>query len=200
VPFEVEVHTGFDFWLAGVEDASPEVRESMERANAAVVPTSRLAAVEAAYWCEIGPRRHLRWVLPQPEEELLDAIARLHAGAFANLPVEPDEELAAHARHRRPPRVAGDRGDHGEAPGPVADRRDLLVVEHGLHRRADRFFGAHVEREHGVLERRIGLGLPTGAEDAEATLGQELGSGPADTGGGAGDEGNSPKFHGSILD
>ena len=78
-PFEVAVHTGFDFWLAGVEDVSPEVRESMERANAAVVPTRRLASVDSAYWCEIGPRRHLRWVLTEPEDALLDAIARLHA-------------------------------------------------------------------------------------------------------------------------
>jgi hypothetical protein len=78
-PFEVQVHAGFDFWLAGVEDVSPEARESMERANAAIVPTVRLTAVDAAYWCEIGPRRHLRWVLPHPEEELLDALARLHA-------------------------------------------------------------------------------------------------------------------------
>jgi hypothetical protein len=79
VPFDVTVHTGFDFWLAGGQDVAPEVRESMERANAAVVPTRRLASVEAAYWCEIGPRRHLRWVLPHPEDRLLDALARLHA-------------------------------------------------------------------------------------------------------------------------
>jgi Family of unknown function (DUF5926) len=36
--------------------------------------------VHGAYWCEIGPRRHLRWVLTQPEDRLLDALARLHAG------------------------------------------------------------------------------------------------------------------------
>jgi Family of unknown function (DUF5926)/SEC-C motif len=78
-PFEVEVHAGFDFWLAGIEDVTQDVRESMERANAAVVPTARLAGVDAAYWCEIGARRHLRWVLPAPEEDLLDAIARLQA-------------------------------------------------------------------------------------------------------------------------
>jgi hypothetical protein len=35
--------------------------------------------VDAAYWCEIGPRRHLRWVLTEPEEQVLDALARLHA-------------------------------------------------------------------------------------------------------------------------
>jgi hypothetical protein len=79
LPFEVDVHPGFDFWLAGVEDVTPEVRESLERANAAVVPTRRLTSVEGAYWCEIGARRHLRWVLTQPEDRLLDALARLHA-------------------------------------------------------------------------------------------------------------------------
>jgi hypothetical protein len=77
--FDVSVHTGFDFWLAGVEDVTPDVRESLERANAAVVPTTRLTSVDGAYWCEIGARRHLRWVLTQPEDRLLDALARLHA-------------------------------------------------------------------------------------------------------------------------
>jgi len=79
-PFDVEVHPGFDFWLAGVEEVTAEVRESLERANAAVVPTRRLTSVAGAYWCEIGARRHLRWVLTDPEDTLLDALARLHAG------------------------------------------------------------------------------------------------------------------------
>jgi len=79
LPFEVTVHEGFDFWLAGVDEVTPDVRESLERANAAVVPTRRLASVEAAYWCQIGPRRHLRWALPEPEDQLLDGLARLHA-------------------------------------------------------------------------------------------------------------------------
>jgi len=79
LPFDVDVHPRFDFWLAGVEDVTSEVRESLERANAAVVPTRRLTSVDGAYWCEVGPRRHLRWVLPQPEDRLLDALARLHA-------------------------------------------------------------------------------------------------------------------------
>jgi hypothetical protein len=44
-----------------------------------VVPTVRLSSVEAAYWCNPGERWHLRWVLPHPEEELLDALARVAA-------------------------------------------------------------------------------------------------------------------------
>jgi hypothetical protein len=75
---QVEVHEGFDFWLEGVEDRSAEVVASMERANEAVVPTTRLTSVEAAYWCQIGDRTHLRWVMPHDEDALLDALARLH--------------------------------------------------------------------------------------------------------------------------
>jgi Family of unknown function (DUF5926)/SEC-C motif len=77
-PLEVEVHQGFDFWLDGVDERSPEVVASMERANEAVVPTARLASVDAAYWCQIGERYHLRWVMPHDEDALLDALARLH--------------------------------------------------------------------------------------------------------------------------
>jgi hypothetical protein len=82
---EVTVHDGFDFWLDGSAEQTPEVRDSLERANAAVVPTRRLTTVEAAYWVRIGERRHLRWVLPHPEAELLDGIARLHAAGSSDL-------------------------------------------------------------------------------------------------------------------
>lgn len=78
-PLSVEVHRGFDFWLDGVEERTPEVVASMERANEAVVPTVRLESVEAAYWCDIRGRNHVRWVMPHDEERLLDAMARLHA-------------------------------------------------------------------------------------------------------------------------
>jgi hypothetical protein len=64
------------------------VAASLERANASVVPTARLAGVESAYWCRMKERTHLRWVMPEVEEELLDALARL---AAANaLTVGPD--------------------------------------------------------------------------------------------------------------
>ncbi|MGN6302983.1 MAG: DUF5926 family protein [Angustibacter sp.] len=84
-PFEVSVHEGFDFWVEGAEELDGDVRESLEHANAAVIPTERLTGVEAAYWCRIGDRTHLRWVLPQPEDALLDALARLHAAGESGL-------------------------------------------------------------------------------------------------------------------
>jgi hypothetical protein len=86
-PLDVTVHEGFDFWVADRAEAEldPEVRESLERANSAVVPTVRLTAVDAAYWCRIGERTHLRWVLPFEEEALVNALARLHAAGASRI-------------------------------------------------------------------------------------------------------------------
>lgn len=78
-PIEVTVHEGFDFWVEGVEDPDGDVAASLERANAAVIPTVRLSSVEAAYWCRMRERSHLRWALPYDEEPALDALARLAA-------------------------------------------------------------------------------------------------------------------------
>ena len=88
---DVTVHAGFDYWLDGAlgdDGPSDEVAASLERANATVVPTARLTAVPAAYWCRMGERAHLRWVLPEDEEPALDALARV--GADGGLAVGPD--------------------------------------------------------------------------------------------------------------
>lgn len=76
-PLDLTVHDGFDFWVEGTDDPDGEVAASMERANASVVPTSRLTSVQSAYWCRMRERAHLRWVLPHDEEPLLDALARM---------------------------------------------------------------------------------------------------------------------------
>jgi hypothetical protein len=77
-PLEVTVHDGFDYWIADVDDPTGAAAASLESANAAANPSSRLSSVEAAYWTDVGNREHLRWVLPYDEEPLLDALARLH--------------------------------------------------------------------------------------------------------------------------
>jgi hypothetical protein len=79
VPLDVVVHPGFGFWGDDMPDEDGELAASLERASETVVPTARLRSVDAAYWCRIGPKFHLRWVLPDDEERLLDALARLHA-------------------------------------------------------------------------------------------------------------------------
>ena len=84
-PLEVQVHESFDFWLEADSEPSPDVRASMERANAAVLPTARLTSVDAAYWCRLGDRDQIRWVMPYDEEPLLDGLARLHVGGADGL-------------------------------------------------------------------------------------------------------------------
>ncbi|WP_190023385.1 DUF5926 family protein [Streptomyces hiroshimensis] len=84
-PFEPNVHTGFEFWVENAENATGDVAASLDRANAAAIPTARLSGVEAAYWCETPEKNHLRWVMTHPEEQLLDALARLHAAGTSSL-------------------------------------------------------------------------------------------------------------------
>ncbi|MEW1890289.1 MULTISPECIES: DUF5926 family protein [unclassified Streptomyces] len=84
-PFAPVVHSGFEFWVPDSENATAEVSASLERANEAAIPTALLSGVDAAYWCETPEKNHLRWVMPHAEEDLLDALARLHAAGESSL-------------------------------------------------------------------------------------------------------------------
>jgi hypothetical protein len=78
-PLDVVVHDDFGFWLEGTDPGAAALA-GLEHANEAILPTVRLEGLEAAYWVRPGSERaHLRWVRPEPEEELLDALARLSA-------------------------------------------------------------------------------------------------------------------------
>ncbi len=77
---KVTVHEGFEFWASDIEDKDDkdELTAALEQANASANPTARLTQVEAAYWTDVGTKEHLRWVMPEPEDQLLDALSRLH--------------------------------------------------------------------------------------------------------------------------
>ena len=78
-PFEVVVHDDFGFWLEGTDPGAAALA-GLEHASEAILPTVRLAGLDAAYWVRPGNERaHLRWVRHEPEEKLLDAMARLSA-------------------------------------------------------------------------------------------------------------------------
>jgi hypothetical protein len=84
-PLEVNVREDFGFWLEGT-DAGEEAYASLEQANQAILPTERLEGLGAAYWVRPGAERaHLRWVRPEAEEKLLDALARLRAAETLTL-------------------------------------------------------------------------------------------------------------------
>jgi hypothetical protein len=83
-PLVIALHAGFDYWL---EDAGDDetAQEALEQANATAVPTAAVRGVTSAYWCRMKERSHLRWVLPEDEEPLLDALARLSVSGGLSL-------------------------------------------------------------------------------------------------------------------
>ncbi|MBB2987518.1 DUF5926 family protein [Terracoccus luteus] len=83
-PLEIEVHEGFDFWVADSE-LDADGKESLERANDSAIPTVKLASAPSAYWCRIGDRAYVRWVLPHAEDTSTNALARLHAAGDSRL-------------------------------------------------------------------------------------------------------------------
>lgn len=85
VPIDVTVHENFEFWVDGADGISDDVRASLERANSYAHPTVKLDAVPSAYWTQMGEKEHLRWVMPDDEEALLNALARLHAAGEDSL-------------------------------------------------------------------------------------------------------------------
>ncbi|MER7333419.1 MULTISPECIES: DUF5926 family protein [unclassified Micromonospora] len=84
-PLEITMHDGFEFWLDPGAGDDPNVQASLERANAAIYPTVRLAAARAAYWCQVPEKSHVRWVLPDDEDAALDALARLSVAGTLTL-------------------------------------------------------------------------------------------------------------------
>jgi hypothetical protein len=82
---DITVHENFEFWIDQDVEVTDDVRASLDRAGAYANPTVRLTSVASAYWTQMGEKEHLRWVMPQDEEKLLNAIARLHAAGEDSL-------------------------------------------------------------------------------------------------------------------
>ncbi|GAB97001.1 hypothetical protein BJY21_001547 [Kineosphaera limosa] len=78
-PFDAQVHEGFDYWIAPDVTLEADARDSLREANEAIIPTVKLASTDSAYWCRVGERTHIRWVLPDDEDAATAALARLHA-------------------------------------------------------------------------------------------------------------------------
>lgn len=78
-PLEITVHKSFDWWLAEGVEATPEVQQAITQANELMMPSARIDGVSAAWWVDAGERAHLRWVRPEDEDDLMMALARVHA-------------------------------------------------------------------------------------------------------------------------
>lgn len=78
---EVTMYRDFSWWIPGEQSPTGEAATALQRANEAIMPTEAVtgAGVVGAYWVDAGEKAHLRWVRPEPEEQLLSALARLAA-------------------------------------------------------------------------------------------------------------------------
>ena len=77
-PLSVRVHEDFSFW-AGGEEGKDDAARALEQAHETAVPTVKLEELPSAYWCQMGERAYIRWVLAQDEDEATMALARLQA-------------------------------------------------------------------------------------------------------------------------
>lgn len=87
---DLTVHQDFGWWVPPAADGSEptaEVTAMLERANAVIMPTEAVGGegVRGAYWVDTGTKAHLRWVRPEPENDLTAALARLQASGELSL-------------------------------------------------------------------------------------------------------------------
>ncbi|GAA4404269.1 DUF5926 family protein [Tsukamurella soli] len=84
---DVTVHTSFDWWIAEGVQPDPQTAELVQNANSFVQPAARLDAgvVGAPWWADTGSKAHVRWVHPADEDELMRALARVHAAGGLTL-------------------------------------------------------------------------------------------------------------------
>ena len=83
--FDLNLHEDFRFWVPEDQELSNEAEIELEDASAEIAPTAKIEGLDSAYWCLIGTRAFIRWVLPEREEVALDALARLLASDDARL-------------------------------------------------------------------------------------------------------------------
>ena len=83
-PLQIEVQEGFDFWIDPAEERTPELEEALTEAREQTVPMVKVDGVQSAYWTRMG-KEFLRWIRPEDEYTLLNALARLQVAKETEL-------------------------------------------------------------------------------------------------------------------
>lgn len=84
---DIRVHGDFSWWLAEGAQVTPEIAQAVRNADEVMMPSARIDAegIEAAWWVDAGDKAHIRWVRPEDEDALFDALARVHAAGGLHL-------------------------------------------------------------------------------------------------------------------
>lgn len=86
-PLDIRVHGDFSWWLAEGAQVTPEIAQAVRNADEVMMPSARIDAegIDAAWWVDAGDKAHIRWVRPEDEDALFDALARVHAAGGLHL-------------------------------------------------------------------------------------------------------------------
>lgn len=86
-PLEIVVHDDFSWWIAEGVEVGPEIAQAVKNANEVMMPSARVTAdgIEAAWWVDAGEKAHIRWVRPEDEDDLFEALARVHSAGALHL-------------------------------------------------------------------------------------------------------------------
>ncbi|NDK92550.1 hypothetical protein GYA93_23785 [Gordonia desulfuricans] len=87
-PLDITVHGDFDWWFVAGSDIPADIAAMVQRAKDTILPSARMhvdSGVGAPWWVDAGEKAHLRWVRPESEDELMNALARLHASGRLTL-------------------------------------------------------------------------------------------------------------------
>ena len=84
---DITVAQDFGWWLTEENRNNPQIAATLQRANDSVLPSERIDAniKGAAWWIDPSDKAHIRWVRQEGEEQLLNALARLHAAGELHL-------------------------------------------------------------------------------------------------------------------
>lgn len=84
---EIIISQDFNWWLTEEARQNPQAAATLSQANDSVLPSDRVDAQisGAAWWINPGDKAHIRWVRPEAENELINALARLHAAGELHL-------------------------------------------------------------------------------------------------------------------
>jgi hypothetical protein len=77
-PSSFELQDSFEYWTE-LDPEDKTLADTAVRLAEETTPTKAVDPIAGAYWARINGREYLRWSLGIPEDELLDALARLQA-------------------------------------------------------------------------------------------------------------------------
>ncbi|QJC22555.1 DUF5926 family protein [Arcanobacterium buesumense] len=77
VDSEMVLHEDYAFWIDPAELEDPQMQSAVDQTREQILPTAQVPEIAGAFWCRMQ-REFVRWVRPEPEAHVLDALARLH--------------------------------------------------------------------------------------------------------------------------